>query len=124
VIDGSRLVAGGVGGVFGDFDGFYPDAVRGLGAGVGVGPGVGVGGEGLAADRGEHAQLDQALGVQGAQGGEFGVVGGGEGGVVEGFVQPGAQGFEAAEVDAPAAVVEGFREHRSPGETRVSPGPR
>ena len=51
------MVTGGVGGVFGGYYRLDPDAVGGLG--VGVGPGVGVGGEGLAADRGEHAQLHQ-----------------------------------------------------------------
>jgi hypothetical protein len=77
-----------------------------VGAGEGVGPGPGVGGEGFAADGWENAQLNQALAVEGGEDGEFGVVGGDEGGVVEGFVQPGAEWLEAAEIDAPAAFVQ------------------
>jgi hypothetical protein len=92
--------------MFGNFHAFDADAVVGVGAGEGVGPGPGVGGEGFAADGWENAQLNQALAVEGGEDGEFGVVGGDEGGVVEGFVQPGAEWLEAAEIDAPAAFVQ------------------
>ena len=77
--------------MLGHFNLLHAHAPAGLRGGEGSSPFPGVGREGFTADAGQHAELDQALRGEGLEGGQFGVIRGYQGGVVEGFVQPRAQ---------------------------------
>ena len=61
---------------------------------------------GLAADGRQHPQRDQTGGIEALKLGDCRIVRGGQGGVVEHVVQPGANRLEAAEIEAPVALVQ------------------